>query len=45
MVVIATEDAVVLRKELWIFTEERPSGLFKKIRAVFSKLPIRNIEE
>jgi len=45
MVVIATEDAVVLRKGSLLFAKERPSGLVRKIRAMFSKVPIRNIEE
>ena len=45
MVVIATADAVVLRKGALLFAKERPSGLLKKVRAMFSKVPIRNIEE
>jgi len=28
-----------------LFAEEPPSGLLRKIRAMFSKVPIRNIEE
>jgi len=45
MIVMATEDAVVLRKGSWLFTKERPSGLLGKIRAVLAKVPIRNIED
>jgi hypothetical protein len=45
MVVIATEDAVVLRKGVMLFAKEPPVGLLRKIRAMFSKVPIRNIEE
>jgi AbrB family looped-hinge helix DNA binding protein len=45
MIVIATEDAVVLRKGAMLFAKEPPAGLLRKIRAVFSKVPIRNIEE
>ena len=45
MVVMATEDAVVLRKGAMLFAKEPPTGLLRKIRAVFSKVPIRNIEE
>lgn len=45
MVIIATQDAVVLRKGSWLFAKERPSGLLRKIRAVFSKVPIRDIEK
>jgi len=45
MVVIATEDPVVLRKGSWLFAKEQPSGLLKKTRAVFSKVPITNIEQ
>jgi AbrB family looped-hinge helix DNA binding protein len=45
MIVIATEDAVVLRKAGLLFTREPPAGILKKIRAMFSKVPIKNIEE
>jgi AbrB family looped-hinge helix DNA binding protein len=45
LVVIATEDAVVLKKGTALLTKERPPGLMMKIRSVFSRLPIRNIEE
>jgi AbrB family looped-hinge helix DNA binding protein len=45
MVVIATEDAVVLRKGVMLFAKEPPAGLLRKIRAMFSKVPIRNIEQ
>ena len=45
MVVYATEDGVVLRKAELFFEKEAPIGLLRKIRGIFSKVPIRNIEE
>ena len=45
MIIMATEDAVVLRKGVMLFAKEPPSGLLRKIRGMFSKVPIRNIEE
>ena len=45
MIVMATEDAVVLWKGALLFAKEPPSGLLRKIRAMLSKVPIRNIEE
>ena len=45
MIVMATEDAVVLRKAELLFAREPSTGLLKKIRAMFSKVPIRDIEE
>ncbi len=45
MIVMTTEDAVVLRKAELLFAREPPAGLLKKIRAMFSRVPIRDIEE
>ena len=45
MIVYATEDGVVLRKAELFFERESPGGLLRKIRGIFSKVPIRNIEE
>jgi AbrB family looped-hinge helix DNA binding protein len=45
MIVYATEDGVVLRKAELFFEREAPIGLLRKIRGIFSKVPIRNIEE
>ncbi len=45
MMVMATEDAVVLRKGVMLFAKEPPRGLMRKIRGVFSKAQIRDIEE
>ena len=45
MIVMATEDAVVLRKGVMLFAKEPPAGLMRKIRGVFSKAQIRDIEE
>ena len=45
MIVYATEDGVVLRKAELFFDRETSGGLLRKIRGIFSKVPIRNIEE
>jgi AbrB family looped-hinge helix DNA binding protein len=45
MIVMTIEDAVVLRKAELLFAREPPAGLLKKIRAMFSRVPIRDIEE
>ncbi len=45
MIIIATEDAVVLRKAELFFARETSRGLMKRIRTIFSKVSIRNIEE
>ncbi len=45
MIVMTTEDAVVLRKAELLFAREPPAGLLKKIRSMFSRVPIRDIEE
>ena len=45
MIVIATEDAVVLRKGVMLYAKEPRAGLMRKIRGMISKVPIRNIEE
>ena len=45
MIVIATEDTVVLRKEALLFAREPLAGLLRKIRSMFSRVPIRNVEE
>jgi AbrB family looped-hinge helix DNA binding protein len=45
MIVMTTENAVVLRKAELLFAREPPAGLLRKIRAMFSKVPIRDIEE
>lgn len=45
MIVITTEDAVILRKAGSLFIRQPPGGLLRKIRAIFSKVPIKNIEE
>jgi AbrB family looped-hinge helix DNA binding protein len=45
MIVYATEEGVVLRKADLFFQRETPGGLLSKIRGIFSKVPIRNIEE
>ena len=34
MIIIATEDAVVLRKGVALFTQEPRAGLLRKIRAI-----------
>lgn len=45
MIVFATEDGVVLRKAELFFDRESSGGLLRKIRGIFSKVPIRDIEE
>ena len=45
MIVYATEDGVVLRKAELFFDRQSSGGLLRKIRVIFSKVPIRNIEE
>ncbi len=45
MIVIATEDAVVLQKVESILFKERSRGVVSRLRSIFSKVPIRNIEE
>ncbi len=45
MIVIATEDMVVLQRAEMIFTKERPRGVVSRLRSIFSKVPIRDIEE
>ena len=45
MVVMTTEDAVVLRKAEFLLSREPPASLLSKIRSIFAKVPIRDIEE
>ena len=45
MIVYATEDGVVLRKAELFFARESPGGLLSRIRGIFSKVPVRDIEE
>jgi AbrB family looped-hinge helix DNA binding protein len=45
MIVYATEEGVVLRKAELLFASESPGGLLSRIRGIFSKVPIRDIEE
>lgn len=45
MIVMATEDAVVLKKGVMLFAKDPPTGLLRKFRAMFSRVPTRNIEE
>lgn len=45
MIVVAVEDTVVLQKVELVLAKESPRGLLRRIRSIFSKVPIRNIEE
>ncbi len=45
VVVAAVEDAVVLQKVGLLLAKESPRGILKRIRSIFSKVPIKNIEE
>jgi len=44
MIVYATEDSVVLRKAELVFSTQSQGGLLRKLRGIFSKVPIRDIE-
>jgi AbrB family looped-hinge helix DNA binding protein len=43
--VVATQDAVVLQKAEVVLTMERPRGIMHRLRSMFSRVPIKNIEE
>lgn len=45
MVILAAEDAVVLQKAESLLTREPSRGILRKIRMIFSRLAIRDIEE
>ena len=45
MIIYATEDGVVLRKAELLFPTESPGGLLQRLRGIFAKVPIRDIEE
>jgi AbrB family looped-hinge helix DNA binding protein len=45
LVVVAVEDAVVLQRAEALLARESPRGILKRIRTMFSRVPIRNIEE
>lgn len=45
MIVYATEEGVVLKKADLLFASESPGGLLKKLRGIFAKIPIQDIEE
>ena len=45
LVVVAIEDAVVLQRAEALLARESPRGLLKRIRTMFSRVPIKNIEE
>ena len=45
LIVVAFEDAVVLQKVEALLARESPKGILKRIRTMFSKVPVRNIEE
>ncbi len=45
MILVALEDAVVLQKADTLFPRERPSGVIDRIRSIFSRVPITDIEE
>jgi len=45
MIVVAVGDAVVLQKLGLLLAKESPGGILKRIRSIFSKVPIKNIEE
>jgi AbrB family looped-hinge helix DNA binding protein len=45
LIVIAVEDAVVLQRVESLLAKEPPRGILKRIRSIFLKVPIKNIEE
>ena len=45
LVVVAFEDAVVLQRAGALLARESPRGILKRIRTMFSRVPIRDIEE
>ncbi|MDG6924959.1 MAG: hypothetical protein JRN09_00240 [Nitrososphaerota archaeon] len=46
MVVMVVDGIVVLRKAEFLFEKRKePSGLIGRLRSVFSRLPIKDIEE
>ena len=45
MVMMTTENAIVLRRADLLLGREPPAGLLTRIRAMFSKVPIRDIEQ
>jgi hypothetical protein len=42
---VAIEDAVVLQRAEALLARESPRGILKRIRIMFSRVPIRDIEE
>jgi AbrB family looped-hinge helix DNA binding protein len=45
LIVVAVEDAVVLQRVDALLARESPRGILKRIRTMFSKVPMKNIEE
>ncbi len=45
LIVVAVEDAVVLQRVGALLAKESPRGILKRIRTIFSKVPIKNIKE
>jgi AbrB family looped-hinge helix DNA binding protein len=45
LTVVAVEDAVVLLRAEALLARESPKGILKRIRTMFSRVPIRDIEE
>lgn len=45
MIVVATDDAVVLQKAEVLVAREGPRRIIQRLRSIFSKLPISDIEE
>ena len=45
LIVAAVEGAVVLQRIEALLAKESPRGILKRIRTMFSKVPMKNIEE
>ncbi len=44
MIIVATDDVVVLQKAEVLVAREGSRGIMHRLKSIFSKVPIRNIE-
>ncbi len=45
LIVVAAEDTVILQRADVLVAKQASKGIIQKLRSIFSKLPIRDIEE
>jgi AbrB family looped-hinge helix DNA binding protein len=45
MIVVMMEDAVVLQKAESVFSKERSTSVMERLRSIFSRVPISDIEQ